>query len=55
MSKSIYYGWLFVIILLFVSALFQLVRHGIGPKTIFSLLFAIIGLIFLKYFKSKIK
>lgn len=55
MSKSIYFGWLFVVILLFVSALFQFIRHGLGAKTIFGIVFAILGLIFLKYYKSRIQ
>ncbi|MCE2962394.1 MAG: hypothetical protein ACK5UE_01345 [Chitinophagales bacterium] len=54
MSKSIYFGWLFVVILLFVSALFQFVRHGFGLKTILGLAIAIVGVFFLRYYKSRI-
>jgi hypothetical protein len=55
MSKSIYFGWLFVVILLFVSALFQFVRHGLGLKAILGLVFAIVGVLFLRYYKSRIQ
>jgi|694.fasta_scaffold01376_39 hypothetical protein len=55
MSRPIFYGWLFVLVILFVTVLFQLIRFGFTLRTMLGLSIGIGGLFFLKYYKSKVQ
>lgn len=54
MNKSIYYGWFFVILLVFLSTCFQLVRQGPSLRVLLGFLIGTGALFFLRIYKKNI-
>lgn len=53
MNRTIYYGWLFVVLLVFLSTIFQFVKRGASLRIALGLLIGTAGLILLRYMKNK--
>lgn len=53
MSRSIYYGWLLVVIIIFVSSFIQIIRFGFGLRPFLGFTIGVLALVFLRYSKLK--
>lgn len=52
MTRTMYYAWLFTIVVIFASTLFTFVRRGLSTKVIIGIILGSLGLFFLKRFKT---